>query len=150
MQEMEKISFEELRELLDYWKDCRSDGEVPLRTDVDPIDIPQLLPHLCLVDVLDGGDDYKFRVVGTAVVDGIGEDWTGKTAREVEFDGRYPDVSDQYRKVVETRAPVWADNDMNINDRRLRFEILILPLSDENGQVTKILCGKRFANAFQF
>src|SRR5262249_47451120 len=48
---------------------------MPARSNLDPAEIPALLPHLTLVDRLD--DRFRFRLVGTAIVADFGRDPTG-------------------------------------------------------------------------
>lgn len=61
-----------LRELLEYWRSKRGSRLMPARADIDPIEIPTLLPIIGLVDVLDGGARFRFRLLGTEVVDAAG------------------------------------------------------------------------------
>lgn len=67
-----------LRRALAYWASRRpADGRLPGRADIDPLDIPDLLPFVELSDVLDGGADFRFRLVGSHLVDTDGLNPTG-------------------------------------------------------------------------
>ena len=61
------ITDPELQEALDYWR-CKASGKaLPRRADIDPLDIPKLLPHLMLVE----GSSvcrYRYRLIGTEAV----------------------------------------------------------------------------------
>jgi hypothetical protein len=48
---------------------------MPARRDLDPGDIPALLPYLMIVDKVDDG--FRYRLVGTATAREIGHDPTG-------------------------------------------------------------------------
>jgi PAS domain len=64
--------------LWDYWCGVRVKcGRMPLRSDIDPIDIPKLLPNIWLVDIEPGTGRYRYRVVGTAVTRARNNDQTG-------------------------------------------------------------------------
>jgi len=53
-----------LQGALDYWR-RQSDGKaMARRADIDPTDIPKLLPHVMLVEVLPSGR-YRYRLIGT-------------------------------------------------------------------------------------
>lgn len=65
-----------LSALHDHWIKLRRPGSLPLRKDLDPVDIPQLLPFVMLVECRDEGRRIKFRLVGTDVA--YGSDPTGK------------------------------------------------------------------------
>ena len=49
---------------------------MPARSDLDPAEIPILLPFVLLVEKA-AGDRLRYRLVGTAVVNEVGRDLTG-------------------------------------------------------------------------
>ncbi|MDB5409992.1 MAG: hypothetical protein JWL84_4904 [Rhodospirillales bacterium] len=51
-----------------YWEARCGSRAVPRRSDIDPSDIRALLRNLQLVDVIDRGERFRFRLVGTAIV----------------------------------------------------------------------------------
>ena len=64
---------------LAYWIDKRGSRLLPSRRDIDPVEIPpKILPHLQIIDVVDGGARFRYRLIGTATVDAYGEDFTGR------------------------------------------------------------------------
>ncbi len=76
--------------LYDYWLTRRGDQVAMVRADLDPIEMPRLLPNLILSDVGDGGRAIRYRLVGTDIVTAHGSDYTGKTIEELttRLDGR--------------------------------------------------------------
>jgi hypothetical protein len=64
------------RGLYKYWSAARGAGSIPTRADIDPLDIIQLLPFVGLIERRD--DAYYWRLMGTALVDHFGDDFTGK------------------------------------------------------------------------
>lgn len=52
------------------------------RRDVNPAEIASLLPHLVVLDVVDGGNDFRVRIWGTALVDLMHEERTGQLVSE--------------------------------------------------------------------
>lgn len=50
---------------------------MPGRHDLDPLDIPKLLTHLWLSDVEHEPLRFRFRLVGSAIVKGVGRELTG-------------------------------------------------------------------------
>lgn len=54
-----------LHQLHAYWKSRCRDRQMPSRSDIDPIDVPTLLPCIFLVDVLNDPRDFRFRLAGT-------------------------------------------------------------------------------------
>jgi len=59
-----------------YWLSKRGPRPMPARGDIDPTDIPRLLPYLCIVEKVD--EEFRYRLVGTAVAQQFGRDFTGK------------------------------------------------------------------------
>ncbi|MGA7328650.1 MAG: PAS domain-containing protein [Rhodomicrobium sp.] len=64
--------------LYHYWlSKCRGRG-MAARADINPGEIPVLLPYLSLVDRIDG--KFHYRLVGSAVAEQFGHDLTGSLA----------------------------------------------------------------------
>ena len=68
------------RELFDYWLLSAGIRRMPARSDLDPFKVPQLLPHIGLIDVRNGVDGAAFKLAGTRLHDIYGQEITGKRA----------------------------------------------------------------------
>src|SRR5690348_504496 len=64
--------------LVAYWESKRAGRIAPRRADIDPTDLAPHLPNIFMLDVLEGGTDFSFRLIGTGIVRGMGRDSTGK------------------------------------------------------------------------
>ena len=71
-----------LREAHDYWRSKVRGRAMPRRADLDPTEIPQLLPDDMLVDVLPQGR-YRYRLIGTENTLAQGMNATGRYLDEV-------------------------------------------------------------------
>jgi len=70
-----------------YWFDLADRaGGVPPRSAFDPIEIPGLLPRLIVVEHL-GGEDFRYRLMGTEVDRFTKARYTGKRTSEIEGHG---------------------------------------------------------------
>ena len=58
------ISDTRLTAVFDYWRGKSTGLRLPRRRDIDPVDIPKLLPILMVVEVLPSGR-YRYRLIGT-------------------------------------------------------------------------------------
>lgn len=67
-----------LREAYIYWDARRQSKLMPSRTDIDPIEIPRLLPYVVLIDVLREPIDFHYRLIGTQACVTMGRDFTGR------------------------------------------------------------------------
>lgn len=138
-----------LYDLLDYWERLRGRRPMPARADLDPTEIPHLLPHLLLTDAEpDGG--FRYRLVGTEVERSFGTRMTGKRLDELMFDGYLAYMTGLYRRVVEERRPLFsgsrygsADGDESL----LYTDRLMLPLSSDGHAVDKVLSMQVFRRA---
>jgi hypothetical protein len=60
----------EIVALFDYWRSkAPAEGTLPGRRHIDPLDVPRLLPHIWLVDVVDEPRRFRVRLLGTALVE---------------------------------------------------------------------------------
>src|SRR3546814_20724645 len=65
------IAEPELRDLYLYWSDKRKSRNYPARSEIAPEEIKRLLPFVLLLDVLDAGRHFRFRLVGTDPASGL-------------------------------------------------------------------------------
>jgi hypothetical protein len=63
-------------DLYRYWDSKRAGRAIPARHDIDPAEMRHLLPHLSLVEATIEGR-FRYRLVGTRVVQDLGRDVTG-------------------------------------------------------------------------
>lgn len=134
-----------LRALYDYWLLRRGPRRMPSRKLMDPLDIPQLLSGLILLDVEPETRRMRCRLVGTRVVDVYGADYTGKYLDEIEFGDQRENVLADYGSAVQTGQPNVRERFFyNSRGVHFRMERLILPLSDDDQSVTMVMSGLNF------
>jgi len=129
--------------LLAYWNARRGVRFAPARADIDPADITALLPDIMMVDVLDGGRDFRFRLIGTRIVEGLGRDSTGRLFSELYADQPLARqrLGDRFQQVIKWRRPVFSRGRLYwVPDRgHKRFDSAHLPLSADGECVDIIL-----------
>lgn len=138
----EKIDHGQLRQLYDYWDRKRGTRVMPSRADLDPVDIPALLPNLILVDVERGEQiRFRFRLYGTDVCAIRGVDLTGRYIDEENITAlRNPAIA-SYNRILADRQPVYERHRFHPNDRNVGYyHRLVLPLGEEN-EVQMLLIG---------
>jgi hypothetical protein len=94
-------------ELHRYWQGKCRGGVLPSRGAIDPVEIPRLLPFLVLAEIEDSPMRVRYRLVGTQVVEDNGADFTNRYLEDCGF-AVEPLLRECYRRLVETRAPVFA------------------------------------------
>lgn len=138
----------------DYWRAKCGGRAMPRRRDIDPTEIPRLLPNLQITELIDGGLRIRYRLTGTAIVDAYGADLTGKYFDEV-FSGRRLDyVNANYGRVCGEKRPLLVCNPYeSARNVGLICTRLIMPLSADGENVNQCLTAMSFhfpGEAFQW
>ena len=129
---------ERIKALLDLWEAKRAGRPLPARADFTMDDLLPWLGHLMLLDVLDGGDDFRFVLYGTALVEIFGFDLTGQRVSEAaQHIG--PKSLEEYRRVYATRAPDYVARRSPANKEYVTITKIALPLSSDGQTIDKIL-----------
>jgi len=139
------VSEPELANFLAYWRSLLPNAAWPRRADLDPIEMPRLLPFVMITKTTPEGGE-QIRLAGTHIVDHLGfdptgGDLTGATAAP-RFAGFCRTVSDT---VTEARAPVYAGAHHVSGRGAMRHASQIAcPLSDSGGSIDATVRCLRF------
>lgn len=139
-----------LRQLFDYWRTKASSRAAPRRADIDPVlEIPSVVPHVGLVDVLEGGRDFRFRVAGGEMRDMFGRELRGLKLSETRLNDDGDASLVEFRQVVATGRPGCRFHDFTQRGgQRIRYERLLCPLTNDGGQVHMLLLGVCFDSSY--
>lgn len=112
---------------------------MPSRRDIDPVEVPRLLPNLQLIEIVAGGR-WRYRLIGTALVEAFGRDYTGQFPDEL-FDGpRARSIIETHNAVRHARQPMFLRSRyITTKDVDIVANRLYLPLSDDDCDVNMIL-----------
>jgi hypothetical protein len=129
--------------LVDHWRRKRGERAMPLRSEIDPVELKAYLGGLVMIECLPEQDDFRYRLIGTRIVQAYGRDSTGKTVRELytDSDPQYRDfLLDLYRTVVARKAIARGRGSLRPVGRDYRaFDTLLLPLDRGDGTVGWLL-----------
>lgn len=126
--------------VLAYWEQKRGDRAMPSRAEIEPADLAALLPNLQLIDVVDGGQRFRYRLVGTAIVTAFGREYTGKWLDELFPSERGKFAEEVYQLTCNERLPVFARSTyVTATDRELVANRVCMPLSPDGRSVTMIM-----------
>lgn len=136
------------KELLEYWRAKHVDGRPPGRKDIDPaIDIPRLAANLLIADIVPEG--YRYRLVGSAIVERHQEDMTGKLAGTSKFLERVRrELIANYDAVRTLQRPKMMNSGAAATDHSSAVTI-ILPLLGQNGDTEMLLIGVFYDRRFE-
>jgi hypothetical protein len=130
------------RELFAYWQNKAPPGRLPGRAHIDPLEIPRLLPHLALYDVVRAGEDFRFRfrLVGTGAAEALGADNTGKFIDEIMKPEPYTPLHASYATLVREHAPQYWQRNLPFDNRDfLAIRRLALPLAADGQNVDMVM-----------
>ena len=138
----------ELAAIHNYWVSKLRGRRMPSRADIVPAELTSQLPQILLADVLEGGTDFRYRLLGTRLTRYFPERATGKTFTEALAPFGAATVAGTiavYQSVVRQRqaALIKGPGEYYHQDAKT-FEAVLMPLSDDDFNVTMIF------GAFEF
>jgi hypothetical protein len=129
---------ERLGRLLALWHAKRGERPMPSRADFSFEDFFPWLGHLALLDVVGAGEDFRYVVYGTRLVETFGFDLTGRSAHEaIAQIGRQPLA--EYQRVAASGLPDHVSRMSPAHKEHLTITKLALPLSTDGRHVDKIV-----------
>lgn len=123
----------------DYWNQIRQQGRLPMRRDLNPAEIPRILPSVLLLDVMRPELDFRYRLVGTRWVNHFGRDDTGRLMSDIDHQRAPSLVWTAAEHVVRTGMPTVPELPyVGALFGSREIEVLISPLS-QTGETIDIL-----------
>jgi hypothetical protein len=129
-----------------YWRGKAAGRPMPRRADIDPTEIPKLLPEVMLVDVL-AERRYRYRLIGTENVRAHGLNATGRYLDEVLPGAYKAHVLGLYDECVRERRALYSECLFLSAARRAgerHTKMLLLPLSEDGATVNIVLVVQLF------
>jgi hypothetical protein len=123
--------------LITHWRALApAPDRLPGRQHFDPAQVPDLLPHIWLIDVLDSAPrQYRFRLVGGAIADA-----GPPVHRGMVIDGG-SDTARIYDRVVESKQVDWRRGAPLLEHKRhvAALERAVMPLASNGVDVDMLL-----------
>ena len=132
-----------IQDLKDYWRAKCAGDRLPSRQDIDPVDIPNLLPTLYLIDIARETTPprFRFRLLGDEITEKFQRNSTGKWLDEIYDAEFYDRISTDYLDIIRTKQPSYAVLNMPVIGREfIQYERLVCPLASD-GQTVDSLVG---------
>lgn len=136
-----------LEQLQAYWARQRGDRALPARADIDPVDIPRLLPHLVMIDVHYDAEgklaDFSYRLWGEHVIEHNRRSLVGRRLSDlVREDPRQQRWFDTYRKAVQECRPVFdTATYCTVTDSIKTMDLAAFPLAAAGGRIEALIAG---------
>jgi hypothetical protein len=130
------------RQMYAYWQKKRGPRCMPSRRDIDPTEIPRLLPNVLISEYVPVGDGgrWRYRLCGTAVAAAFGCNPTGRFIDELTK-GDYRAFIERIHRIVreEQRALFCASEYASAENLQISAKRLLLPLMTDGRQVDQII-----------
>jgi hypothetical protein len=140
-----QLTSERLKRLYVYWDALRGNRVGPARSELNPADMRDQLGWIWLMDVTDGGADFRFRMGGDRVIQFFGRRLSGALLSDIakespQFFGRFRNL---VRLATTSARPASGGPAQTAYEPKahLDVEALMLPLSDDGVTVTGLLGG---------
>ncbi len=126
-----------------YWRSIAKADALPARRDMDPVDIPTIIPWMFLIDVLRADDtlDFRFRLIGTRNGDLVGQDATGKRVHDAFPEATANLMSRSYAEVVAEGRPLcWRASVPDTDRAHIECYRALFPFAAD-GRTVDIIAG---------
>lgn len=112
----------------------------PRREEITPALLKTALPWIWMIDSVDGGKDYRFRIAGDRIVQFMGRRYAGLLLSEFEGEPFFERMRAILQECVRLKHPLVAGPmRSNLKGREyLEMEVVVLPLSEDGEQVTTL------------
>jgi hypothetical protein len=134
--------------LLAFWEQARGERSMPAKADIDPVRLgPKLLPYILLVDAVDGGARFRYRLCGSANAQAAGIDLTGRHVDELNPNPDYLHyMTALYRRSMDAARPTYSESRYmplrSATARRTRR--LVCPIGDDGVRVERFISAQSF------
>jgi hypothetical protein len=139
----------DLKLAFEYWRLKCGGRLAPTRADIDPVDIAPLLPRVTLVDVGTDPVDFRFRLAGTGLFKIHGAELTNKRALDLDPPAYGALIHRLYCDALARRAPIAHRLVIECQTRRSAYLRIILPLSEDNQAISRLMTVESYADAAQ-
>ena len=125
--------------LFDYWNDVRAGRLAPLRSEIHPGDIRRILPHVFILERQDD-EAYRFRLAGTGLCGTYGMEFRGHNLLTMWQDECHANLKQALAEVTGNANVAVVEYTAATNHHReVSFEMIMLPLAQDNGAITRVL-----------
>lgn len=136
------LQAEACRFLLQYWHGLRGSQDVVPAAAIDPAAMRPALGYVLLLDVLEGGMDFRYRVYGSLVTSVSNRDMTGRLMSEHHASDYVVDFTMACgRAGVRRRMPLCTMRFPAGTEYTHAWERLQLPLAGPDGSIVRLLIG---------
>ena len=122
-------------------------GRIPHRDAFRPTELVPFLPSLVVVEVLQDGTAFRYRLVGSRIVQIAGRNATGLMLDDDLYGAELSRMISPYRSVVRARAPVQTRSPVLFADTWRASDNLFVPFTTSGDAVDQIIASVHLADS---
>lgn len=140
MGSVDGLTSERLAGVLAAWKQVSKGRMAPKREEITPALVKNALPWIWMIDTVDGGRDFRFRLAGDRIIQFMGRRYAGSLLSEFIGEPFFQHMRHILVACVEQKRPLMVGPGRSKMKGReyLELEVLALPLSENSEQVSTI------------
>jgi hypothetical protein len=135
----ETIRSTRLRALLRYWVEKSAGLAMPFRRQIEPIEIPGILPIALLADVTPSG--ARMRLLGTEATNAYGSETRNCPVADIQLGEFTVSWQDAFLRVVQSARPAYAAGTYLRGTELCRVETVLTPLTRDGSSISEIFGG---------
>jgi hypothetical protein len=128
-----------LRCLLRYWVEMAAGGTMPFRRQIDPVEIPSILPIALLADVTPSG--ARMRLLGSEATSAYGSETRDYLVEDIQLGEFTVAWQDAFSRVIQSARPAYAAGTYRRGTEPCRIETVLTPLTEDGSSVSQIFGG---------
>lgn len=137
---VDRLVSENLIGVYEAWKRLTGERLAPKREEITPALLKSALPSIWMIDVVDGGRDYRFRLAGDRIIQFMGRRYAGHLLSEFDRQPFFDHMRAILKACTEQKRPLMAGPGRSKMAGRefSELEVVVLPLSEDGKNVTTI------------
>lgn len=125
--------------VLEHWESL-SDGKTGVHFSNFHLDnLPiRMIPASMVYDVIENGQDYRYRFFGSDRVKSHGEDYTNRYVSEITPPIMALKIAAENAQILKSKKPVIVNTIAAVGDEEFQYSLMRLPLFGDDGDVVRI------------
>lgn len=125
--------------LFDYWNAIRAGRPAPLRSEIQPGEIRSILPNVFILE-REKDESYRFRLAGTGLCSIYGMEFRNHNLLSMWQGECVASLRNTLDEVTRNAAVSVIEYTASTSaEREATFEMILMPLAQENGVITRVL-----------
>ena len=128
-----------IQSLFDYWNTKRDGRPAPMRSEIQPGEIRSILPHVFILE-RENDASFRFRLAGTGLCGIYGMEFRNHNLLSMWQEDCLGSIKQALDEVTRNASVSLVEYTASTaQQREATFEMILLPLAQDNGVITRVL-----------